>query len=153
MTYDEKNELRQLLVDNLKSTGLTSDDIVLETEAYLDEDAGCHYISKPELIVFQLHKRFAPALVHAYWVFDDMLEMTIPRHFGGRIAELIKLLPASLPLPAYKPHVLAVSHYTWIANDLYEIPKKQAFGYFHKREMNTMNLIEFNDKMDSEIPF
>ena len=143
MTDDEKRELQNLLSDDLKTNGKSEADIIRETDSFLDEDSGQFFISSPELIVFQLQPQYAPALLHAYCVFEDAHNMTSPNHFGGRLLELIRILPAFFPIPKFKERVFSQNHFIWLAYELYQIPEQQAYGYFFKREMNMMNLITF----------
>ena len=143
VTQDEKNELRDLLADGLDKSGLDLNAIISMTDGPLDEDSGPLYVTHPELTVFRLDEKLLPKLIYAYSVYEDFIDITCPSFTQGRCYELV--VKARDICPGYQHRAPSPKTFQWFA-EFFDIPHRQAYAYFMKREFNLMKLITFDDE-------
>lgn len=149
-------ELANLAVDAFAER-LPLDDLVLDVDHPLNEDYQEH-VSTHELIVFGLDPSDLHRLVVAYQGYEDFCDLVFPRQLqsvvGKEIDDLLTWLRQENPDRARRTDdgtpILSLEDFTWFAGLVFDVPRRAAFAYSRKREMNTLDLVAFDDDPDPD---
>ena len=128
------------------------EELILDVDFPLNEDYHQH-VSVHEMIVFRLDPHNLHRLVMAYQGYEDFCGLVFPRQLqsvvGDEIVPLLDWLRQENPDRAQRTEdgipITFPRDFAWFARLVFGLSERAAFAYFRKREMNRLELLDFED--------
>lgn len=148
--------LRDRLSGYIEKTKKRFPDNIVDFQDMLDEDSAQFYTSTQELEVFRLPHQDLYKLQVIYAAYEFLIDITESPYDVETNDLIIKArdyCPPAVIFGTEFPFRLRHDEsqwFMWLAKEVFNIPKRVSFAFWHKRFFNTFHLMRFDDDVEHD---
>lgn len=149
MNNIDKNRLKHLLQGEVKLLKEQMPFSVIPARYQLDEDSGQFHWTEGEVNVFHLDTNLFHELAVAYYAYQILIDI-IDSCLEEETILLIRKARQICPPAKYYNHSIPLTMrindkawFLWLANEFMDIPLRQAYSYYAKRDFNYYSITSF----------